>query len=173
MKKLVATLVAVLGFASVSQAGLLLEPYLGYEMGKTKNTDGAMDGSQYGLRLAYEAPVFFWAGLDATMGSVTVKPDAGASSDSKRTTIYGVVGVDFPILVRGWVAYGVSNQLKSDASTLKGSAYKVGLGFTGLPFVSLNFEYLNEKFNDADGATLSPEFQNDTYVLSVSLPWSF
>lgn len=173
MKKLVAVFAVVLGFASVSQAGLLLEPYLGYEMGKTKNADGKMDGSQYGLRLAYEAPVFFWAGVDATMGSVTVKPDGGTNSDAKRTTIYGVVGVDFPILVRGWVAYGLSNQLKSDTNTLKGSAYKVGVGFTGLPFVSLNFEYLNEKFNDMDGATLSPEFQNDTYVVSVSLPWSF
>lgn len=173
MKKLLTVFAVIIGFSSFAQAGIMIEPYLGYEMGTTKNSNGKMDGSQYGLRLAYKAPVFFWGGLDATMGSLTYKPDGASNSDLKRTTIYGVFGVDFPILLRAWVGYGASNQLKGDSTTMKGSAYKVGVGFTGLPFVSVNLEYLNEKHDDVDGANLNPAFQNDTYVVSVSLPWNF
>lgn len=175
MKKLLAVFVAVLGFASVSQAGILLEPYLGYEMGTTKNSDGKLTGTDIGLRVAYKSPVMVWAGVDAVMGTLKSKPDVGAEDDVKRTTVYGVVGVNFPILVRAWVGYGLSNELKFDTAnvTSKASAYKVGLGFTGLPFVSLNFEYLNEKVTDIGGiSTTSPEPTNDSYVLSVSLPWT-
>lgn len=176
MKKLLAVYAICMGFVSVSQAGLLVEPYLGYETGTTQNSSGKLDGSQLGLRLAYTAPVMFWAGIDATTGiSATVKPDVGSSEGVKRTTLAGVVGMDFPILVRAWVAYGFSNELKTETSNskLKGSSYKVGVGFTGLPLVSLNLEYLSESFNDVDGVTLSPEFKNNSYVLSVSLPWEF
>lgn len=176
MKKLVAIFAVMLGFTSVSQAGILVEPYLGYEMGTTKNSSGKLEGTDIGLRLAYKAPLMFWAGVDATMGNLKSKPDAGGDDDVKRTTVYGVVGLEFPILVRGWVGYGLSNELKYDTANVKAkaTAYKVGLGFTGLPFVSLNFEYVNEKVTDIGGfSTTSPEPTNDAYILSVSLPWVF
>lgn len=175
MKKLLLVFALVLGFTSVSQADILVEPYLGYEMGKTKNSDGKFDGSQLGLRLAYAAPIFFWGGLDYTMGvSATAKPDVGANDDGKRSTLYGVVGVDFPILFRAWVGYGFMNEIKFDtAGKVKGKATKVGVGFTGLPFVSLNLEYVNEKFDEGDAGTIDPEFENNSYVLSVSLPLEF
>lgn len=173
MKKFLAVCAVILGFSSFAQAGIMIEPYLGYEMGTTKNSNGKLDGAQYGLRLAYKAPIFFWGGLDATMGNLTSKPDGGSNSDLKRTTIYGVLGVDFPILLRAWVGYGASNQLKGDSAKMTGSAYKVGVGFTGLPFVSVNFEYMNEKHDDMDGSKIDPAFQNDTYIVSLSLPWTF
>lgn len=175
MKKLLAVFAVVLGFASVSQAGVLVEPYLGYEMGKTKNPDGKFEGSQLGLRLAYKAPVFVWAGLDYTMGvSGTAKPDVGANDDGKRSTLYGVVGVDFPILVRAWLGYGFMDEIKFDNSgKVKGKGTKIGVGFTGLPFVSINLEYLTEKFDEWDGVSLPSDFENNTYILSVSVPFSF
>lgn len=175
MKKFLAVFAVVLGFANASQAGFMIEPYLGYEMGKTKDSAGTFNGSQMGLRLAYAAPIFFWAGLDATTGvSGTFKPDSGANDDGKRTSVSGVVGVDFPILLRAWLGYSFVNEIKFDTTgKYKGSGTKVGVGFTGLPFISLNFEYLNEKFNDVDGTTISPEFKNDSYIISVSLPFTF
>ncbi|KYG67938.1 hypothetical protein AZI87_01290 [Bdellovibrio bacteriovorus] len=175
MKKLMAVFALILGFTSVSHADLLVEPYLGYEMGKTKDPDGKLDGTQLGLRLAYKTPIMFWAGLDYTLGvSAESKPDAGANEDAKRSTAYGVVGIDFPILVRAWVGYGFLNEIKlEDSGKLKGSNYKVGVAFTGLPFISLNLEYLNETFTELDGNDLATDAKNDSYVLSVSLPLEF
>lgn len=175
MKKFLAVFAVVLGFAHASQANIMIEPYLGYEMGKTKNSDGTFNGSDMGLRLAYAAPVFFWVGLDATSGvSGTFKPDSGGNDDGKRTTVSGVVGVDFPILLRAWAGYSLMNEIKFDTlGKFKGSGTKVGIGFTGLPFISLNFEYINEKFTEVDGATLSTDFKNDSYLISVSLPFKF
>lgn len=174
MKKIVAVLALVLGFTGVAKADLLVEPYLGYEFGKVKeDAKGDLTGTQMGLRLGYKSPLMLWAALDGTFGvSGEFKPDVGPNSDAKRTTISAVVGLDLPILLRAWVGYGISNEMKMDSGTSKGHNYKVGVGFTGLPFVSLNFEYLNEKFDDIPGLP-NGEIKNDAYVVSVSLPLSF
>lgn len=176
MKKLLAVLTAVMGFASVSQADIMIEPYLGYEMGTFGGgTEGKLDGTQMGLRLAYATPVMLWLGVDGTTTvSATFKPEVGANEGSKRTSLYAVAGVDLPILLRGWVGYGFSNELKGDESDkLTGTSMKVGVGFTGLPFVSLNLEYLKETFNEVGGLSLPEDITNDAYVLSVSLPLEF
>lgn len=174
MKKLLAAVILVLGFTSAAQAGIMIEPYLGFEMGKTKSPDGKLEGTQLGLRLAYSAPIFFWAGLDATLGvSAKNKPDGAAESAATRSTYHAVVGVDFPILVRAWAGYGLMNDIKVDTGTYKGKSTKLGVGFTGLPFLSLNVEMISETFDKLDSTTLASEFKNDTYVLSVSLPLDF
>lgn len=181
MKKLLVAVVVVMGFASVSNAGLLLEPYLGYEMGTFKdNAEGKMDGTLLGARIAWTAPVMFWAGLDySTTVSAKFKSDTSGvpDSDAKRNTLYAVVGVDFPILLRAWLGYGLMNEIKfSDYNNkLKGKSTKLGVSFTGLPFICLNLEYLMESFDEQDRTPsgLSPEAKNTAYVLSVSLPWEF
>ncbi|WP_374029982.1 outer membrane beta-barrel protein [Bdellovibrio bacteriovorus] len=172
MKKLLAVFAVVLGFSTVSHADLLVEPYLGYEMGTTKDQDGKIEGTQLGLRLGYASPVIFWAALDGTLGvSAKFKPDSGSDEDAKRTSVYGVVGIDLPILLRGWVGYGFLNEVDlDDTGKLKGTSYKVGVGFTGLPFISLNLEYLDEKFTERGGVDLGTDMTNKSYVLSVSLP---
>ncbi|MFV8249965.1 outer membrane beta-barrel protein [Bdellovibrio bacteriovorus] len=173
MKKLLVMLAVVMGFGSVSHADILLEPYLGYEMGKTTDPDGKMDGTQLGVRLAYRSPVMFWVGLDGTLGlSGTFKPDTGSDDDFKRTSVYGVVGLDFPILVRAWLGYGFMNEVDLDAGEkLKGKSTKLGVGFTGLPFLSLNVEYLKETFDEY--GSFDSDAQNESVVVSVSLPLEF
>lgn len=179
MKKLFAVCALVLGFGSAANAGLLLEPYLGYEMGTVKdNAAGKMNGTLLGARVAWTAPLMFWAGLDyATTVSANFDSDTNgvADSDAKRSTLWAVVGVDFPILLRGWVGYGLMNEIKlSDYDNkLKGKSTKLGLSFTGLPFICLNLEYLMENFDEQSAGSLSPEAKNTAYVLSVSLPWEF
>lgn len=169
MKKFVAIFAVLLGVSSISQAGILVEPYVGYEMGKTENPDGKLEGTQAGLRLAWKSPVMLWLGVDGTFGvSGKAKPDNFPETDVTRTTIYAVAGVDLPILLRGWVGYGFSDELKFDSGTEKGTSTKIGVGFTGLPFVSLNLEYVTEKI-DSNNLDL----KNNAYVLSVSLPLSF
>lgn len=168
MKKMLLAFAVVMGFASASQASMMIEPYLGIEMGKTKNPDGKLEGTVLGARLAYELPVLFWFGVDYSMSvSQKSKPDSLPESDAKRSSLYAVAGVDLPILLRGWIGYGLMNEIKGDNSKVEGGdAMKVGIGFTGLPFVSLNLELINEKFKESNGS----RFENSSYMLSVSLP---
>ena len=177
MQKLLVICAVVFGLAGVSHAGVLIEPYVGYESGTlTSKTggDGKVTGSQYGLRLAYKLPVMFWLGVDGTMGKITVKPDnGGASVDWDRTMFSAVAGVNFPILLRGWVSYGFSNEVKTDNSKMKGNSMKVGLGYSPIPFVSLNVEYLSETFTDVEtgGVTASTDSKNSGYIVSLSVPF--
>lgn len=174
MKKLLVVLVAVLGFGSISKADILIEPYVGYEMGKTTDPDGKLTGSQLGLRLAYKTPLMLWVGADYTMGSGETDPDVGAKEDAKRSTLSGVVGIDFPILLRAWVGVGLTNDIKVGDYKFEGKNVKVGLGFTGLPFVSLNLEYIKDTWDKWDGPIdLTTDVQNESYVFSVSLPLEF
>ncbi|MEN0057500.1 MAG: outer membrane beta-barrel protein [Bdellovibrio sp.] len=181
MKKILVALAMVLSYASVSQAGWLIEPYLGYEMGKTSsgNVDGKTELVNLGGRFAYTLPVFFWVGLDANIGmSGKYKPDSGSDEDVKRTTLGLVVGFDLPVLLRVWAAYGFSNELKFDDSVstkVKGNNMKLGVGFTGLPFVSLNLEYIKDDFKDVETSLGNgdADFDHDSLMLSVSLPLEF
>ncbi len=171
MKKIIALFAVIMSVSSISRADIMIEPYLGYEMGTTKNTDGKLTGTQLGARLGYSTPVMLWVAADYTLGmSGTWDPDSGNSQDVKRSTLYGVIGVDLPVLLRAWLGVSLMDEVKFESAKYKGSATKIGFGFTGFPFISLNFEYLNEKFNERDGQSYSPNTENNSYVLSVSLP---
>lgn len=180
MKKLILAFALVMGFTSASQAGWMVEPYLGWERGDAKNDlEGTLSGTAIGARVAYTLPVLVWLGLDG-MYTLTgeVDPDGGSKEDAKRTALYAVVGVDFPILVRGWFGYGLMNEWKasfSPESTFKGDSMKIGVGFTGLPFVSVNFEYIKDKLDEvkSGGMTGDIDVENTAYMISVSLPWEF
>lgn len=175
MKKLLVVLVAVLGFGSVSHADILIEPYLGYETGKTTDPDGKLNGSHLGLRLAYKTPVMLWVGVDYTAGiSGQFEPDGASKEDAKRSTLSGVVGIDLPILLRAWVGVGLTNDMKVDSGKLEGKNVKVGVGFTGLPFVSLNLEYIKDTWDKFDGNAIpTGDAQNESVAFSVSLPLQF
>lgn len=171
MKKLVVVLAMMLGMSGVAQAGVLIEPYLGYEFGKTSDPDGKTTGTVLGARLAYTLPAFVWLGLDATMGvSETFDPDTGSSRDGNRETVSAVVGVDLPVLLRVWAAYGFHNKFKTDSGAdFEGKNMKLGVGFTGLPFISINFEYIKDEFDEPSPLDMKAEM----YMLSVSLPLEF
>jgi len=50
------------------------------------------------------------------------------------------------------------------------------VGFTGLPFVSLNVEYLKSTADEITGGTLansSPDSKHEAVMVSVSLPFVF
>lgn len=182
MKKLLIALALTMGFSGVAHAGILIEPYLGYESGKTTDVDGKFDGVTIGGRLAYKTPVMLWVGVDGAFGvSGKSKPDSGtgySDVDQKHNTFYGVVGIDLPILLRGWVGYGFSDQIKLEGSadsTYKGKNFKIGLGFTGLPFVSLNAEYIKGKVDEYSGnlANSGLDTKYESVQLSVSLPLTF
>ncbi|MES3036546.1 MAG: outer membrane beta-barrel protein [Bdellovibrionota bacterium] len=188
MKNLMLSLALVIGFSSVGHAGMLLEPYVGYVKAKTSASlagtadDREATGPGYGLRLGYTFPVMFWLALDASQNTGTYSGSSAGDFEGKRTA-YGIdFGFDFPILVRGWVGYNFNEELAAESSgstnTLKGTGTKIGVGTTLLPFVSINLEYIMAKYTEGSGpgfsiipfGTAYSKYENNIYVLSVSLP---
>ncbi|MNL14220.1 hypothetical protein D3C87_1351510 [compost metagenome] len=174
MKKLLLVLALGLGFTSTSHADLMVEPYIGYEMGSGSlgSDDFKVTSTDLGLRLGYHSGLMFWGALDYTMGSGTIDPDTGDDQDGKRSTLAAVIGVDLPILLRAWVGYGFTNEMKLDSDTLKGKATKIGVGFTALPFVSLNLEVISDEWDETSSGG-DPDAKNTSYLVSVSLPLNF
>ncbi|MBT4790371.1 MAG: hypothetical protein HON90_02270 [Halobacteriovoraceae bacterium] len=174
MKLKVLFTVVVLSLTSNSFAGLLVDPYIG--IGQTKDTldlAGASEESGsstvIGSRLGYSF-ILLSAGIDYSM----VKSSSdGDDIDSTNMSVF--VGVDMPILVRAWAEYFVSSDFDVDNANVNGVSFKdgygVGLGFTGLPFVSINLELdlLNYEV-DLVGASKDYDYAVASTLLSVSLP---
>lgn len=167
--------VAVVFSASAAQAGLLLEPYLGYTMGTFEDSDGKLTSPVLGARVGYSA-VLLSFGVDYSMYTGGKVKDDNSDVDASGSQAFAFVGVGVP-LIRAWVGYGVMNDLKlknsGGESTYTGTAMKAGVGFTGLPFVSLNAEYIMNDYNKLK----TPLGEGDTDAkgseirLSASLPF--
>ena len=164
-----------------AKASILLEPYLGYELGKhdspASNSSFDFSSAVLGARLAYEFPVVF-VGVDymTPLGGTAKQTSGGSTSyDVTGSALYAEVGFQLP-LIRGYLGYGLLHDetFKNGASTKfdGGTAVKVGIGTTILPAVAINLEYLNSTYEKANGNTLSSNDKDNYYMLSVSLPFS-
>lgn len=215
-KKSIYTLIALL-FLSVStaQAGFLIEPILGYNMGSGDATctspcdtiELSASNVEFGGRLGYTIGL---AGFDlmfggqANMGSseteFTVKAGSatGSATSDQSTLSYGAfVGFELPIMFRGWATYYLAvdatdgedgdksqtnissgNVTYDNNDVLKGSGFGLGLGYTGLPFLSLNVEYRTytfKKYTDASDSDTEKDLNTgdvsaSDIVVSVSFP---
>jgi hypothetical protein len=186
-----------LGFFTLPAFGsLLIEPHLGYESSAvaanaistpTVNDGYRTNGMSLGLRLGYKLPAILWiAGdIDRSTGAVTWADSTAntASVDFTRQDLYLVAGVDLPIFLRGWIGYGFSsnNELKqsSSSTTIKasGTALKLGLAFTSLPFINITGEVIMRTMKDFEsgGATSSIDSVYSTYKdagvrIGISIP---
>ncbi len=192
MKKLFGIMAIALGMSSAAHAGLLVEPYLGYMFGdhkwkisgtSTEYTD-SFGGAAYGLRLGYKF-VLPWVALDYTGYSGKAKNGVpgGTDFDYSGSALGAVVGVDLPVMFRFWAGYGFQNNLtkKYSGADLKftGGYTKVGVGFKGFPMVSINAEYIINKYDKVDGGSgvVNVDSAFSTYdanlmMLSVSMPFN-
>jgi hypothetical protein len=163
-------------FHSEARAGVLLEPYLGYHTGKDKaagQADGDLSGVSFGGRVGYQK-LGIMGGLDFMTGSWTEKI-SGLSADVTPTQLGAFAGYNFPAFLRVYAAYLFQNKAKvtfnGSSSTVEGNGFKLGVGFTALPIVSINLEYATTTTNKRDGVTYSPEDKVDMYGLTVSFPF--
>ncbi|POB13237.1 MULTISPECIES: outer membrane beta-barrel protein [unclassified Halobacteriovorax] len=164
MKKiLVAMMIMIAGFQA--QAGIYVEPYLAYNiLGDTDGEDTT--GTNIGGRLGYSLPMLVSFGLDYNMGSYTIDGATG-DVDADTTNLGVFVAVDLPILLRGYASYYFSSDIEASGASFDGSGIAVGVGFTMLPFVSLNLEYRAMSY---DGAGGFPDFDGKEILVGVSLP---
>ena len=179
MKKILAIFLLTTAFSLTSNAGIHVEPYIGFEAGAIDETvsgtpysDG-LTGMGFGLRVGYSIP-FFWAALDySTASSLTseVSKQLGAADSGASATRLGITGgftlIPMLDLMAGYILSADLTQNLPTEVKLSGSGYKIGLGFTMLPFVSIIAEYFNISYDDTASVTNVTE---KGVMLSLSLP---
>lgn len=174
MKKLLLSLTATLGLAISSQAfaGFHIDPFLGYETGKSKtgSTEYDVTGLSYGARLGWGMLGFSFGG-EVALSNLTVK--STPSSDFTGTDLGVFVGYEFPIMLRAYATYFASSTAKSSSSESTGSGgTRIGVGYTGLPFVTINLEMVSRAFDKSKtgGIESTIDTKVNTTMLSVSVP---
>lgn len=154
--------------------GFLVEPVLGYSVGghEVSNNDTSYNGVSLGARLGYQF-LGLQGGFDYLQSNLSMK-----DVDSLTAREMGLfVGYEFPILLRAYAGYIFSSTAKKEASIdqeyTKGSGTKFGVGFTGLPFIDINFEYRMGDFTElkTNGSTSSTDVTNKAFMISLSLPF--
>lgn len=180
MKKLI--LAFMLTFSA--SAGFLIEPYAAYRLGSYENSSNngewSYDSPQLGARLGYTFATFM-GGLDYSFGSADFKADSANTADDgkwKETSLAVFAGVELPVLLRAWASYFVKQEFEDDegadaGTTISGDGFGFGVGFTGLPFVSINLEYRTFSYDEAEsntGTKTSIDTKSSEILLGVSLP---
>lgn len=162
-------------------AGILLDPYLSLRTGSYEANDGrkwSYDGPLLGARIGYNFPIIM-TGLDYSFGSTTFSKDSTGVTDNgdyDQKTIGLFVGARLP-MIRGWLTYYLSQTLEDIEGNGKGEKYKgngigYAVGYTGLPFVSLNIEYRKYTYDELEGGSNSKlDDKSDELVLSISAPF--
>lgn len=163
-------LLVILFMASTQvRAGILLEPYMGFGSVKTIEDYGSDDtdtttGVSLGGRAGYEFLLF--------AGGIDIQNQTAGDYSANNTSVFAQFSL--PILLKAWAEYFVSSDFDNGTSREFDfdSGYGVGVGFTGLPFVSLNLEVQNltykTEFNGSD-----ERYESIAYLVSVSLPLNF
>ncbi len=186
-----------------AKAGILLEPYVGFQFGSLdqNNVSGTQSGQFnnntmfYGSRLGYQSfGVMFGADFQLGTGSLEVdEPNSLASalgsskeSDIKVQKIGAFIGYNLPVMFRFWISHFFSAKAEltnnggyfgDNADEYKGSETNIGLGWTGLPFLSVNLEYrmtsYDEFFNSSTSNTssLTNKIEGNSFAVSVSFPF--
>jgi hypothetical protein len=173
MKSILAICVCLFSFNSF--AGLLIEPLAGLNFSGVYKTEGESEldirGASYGGRVGFQN-LGFQLGLDYLNSNFDVEDDG----DNLKTTEYGAfIGFKFPIFFRVYAAYIFSGTGELDTVEYKkGSGSKVGVGFTGLPFINLNLEFRSVTFaeNSTNGAAdVESDTDYNTYYFGISIPF--
>lgn len=171
------SLVLLLSTAS-AQAGVLVEPIIGLNFNHKLEGNGEDFkglGGAWGGRLGYQN-YGFQLGLDY-LSSSTDMDEKELKNNFKSQDWAAFIGFEFPILVRVYAGYIFSSNgevgLKSGgkAKLEGGSGTKIGIGFTGLPFVDINVEYRRGTYDDVKlGGTKGKDMDFSATMISLSLP---
>lgn len=168
--------------AQSASAALLIEPHVGFNLhgsGESGSTDYSYNGAQLGARIGYQN-LGLMAGMDFTHSGFELESKTNGSkstTDMTRNELGVFVGYNFPVLIRAWGAYYFTNTMKADNTTetkYKGNTKELGVGFTGLPFLSINLMYRmvthDEYESNISSGSLNPDLDFKEIVLGVSLP---
>ncbi len=186
MKKLVFVCFSALLFSAVANAGILIEPFVGYSTGSGKasgnasgisySTTDTENGAIFGARAGYSFALLSF-GAEYEGGSLAANSKVNISGvqttvtgTSTMTNLGAFAEINLPI-IDGYVGYFPSAQATSSGTTNSGSAFQIGIGYKMLPLINVNLEYLNSSYNKTnDSSTTGYSASGSLYILSVSLP---
>lgn len=186
MKLLSLLVAAFLGLSATAQAGVFIEPELGYGFSTFKDKTPVppqslkVNNYYYGARAGWQFHNWFFIGADysATFGG-KAKNDVGTKYNIDDKNLYGIIGGDWNV-IRAYVGYGFQNDFTLDTGTKTkyngGTHYKVGLAYKIFPMLALNVEYLASSYKKSiqTGGTSNPENIDDNQVrIGISIPWTF
>jgi hypothetical protein len=176
-------LIVLFTFLSQAKAAILVEPLVGTTVLYKLMPDAASEeqgqlGSAYGGRLGFQK-LGFQLGVDYLNSSVKMQ-DKNFDDNLKMEEWAAFVGIKLPILFRLYGGYIFSSQATGksqdqDYTYNKGSGAKVGLGFTGIPFINLNLEYRYGSFSQFElgGVKSDEDTKYSAVMFTVSLPMKF
>lgn len=184
---------ALMTVSGLAHADFLIEPHIGYNVSSSGEstfagvkTDYEYSGPQFGLRAGGQY-LGFMAGLDYTFATADIESkESGVTyKDEFNKKELGVfVGYNLPILFRAWAGYYFDAKARDNdnsgssvsGSEYSGSATELGVGFTGLPFLSLNLMYRMINYDEFKSGGVTTKLSGDSevsiseIVLGVSLP---
>lgn len=188
--KIAQLFILILAFLIIkpADAGVLLEPVLGYSFGKSETdlpgtNEDKFKGSSYGARVGYQN-LGLQLGIDYLRSSVELD-DNDFKENLSVNEFAGFVGFEFPVLIRVYAGYIFSANGETEADYgagngkekvkfTDGTGMKAGIGFTGLPFVDINFEYRKgtfTEFKDRTNGKQSVDTDYNAFMIGVSLPF--
>ncbi len=180
MKKLIQSLSILAFFMAIvpkADASILIEPVVGYSFATTNIETTVSNvtaeekdpgsGLSYGGRLGWQN-LGFQLGLDYLASNLSIDGD-----DLNTTEMGAFAGFEFPVLLRVYGGYVFSGTGKNDDIEFKnGTGPKVGVGFTFLPFLDINLEWRNIKYEQQDVAPATIDASYSALMLGFSLPFN-
>lgn len=167
MKKILVSMFAILSISSAAHAGFFIEPFLGYAVTGKEDDGGSADikGMDYGARLGATFAMF---SIGAEYAGGSYEQDVSSGQNFDTTDIGLTFAFDFPIMLRLYATYFLKSEAKPDSGTTeKGDGgYRIGIGYTGLPFVDINIEMVKRMYDDPSDYG----FSTTQIGLSVPLP---
>lgn len=178
------------GFTANSNAAFYIEPFAGYQFGEGGDGTGAAYGGRLGFSFLGFALGAQYTGFTST---VDEKDNGGTKKefDFNGNHIGAFASFEFPILIRVWATYFFASEGKIKSFTIdpddtgptaavtgdlkyEGAGTEIGLGFTGLPFIDINFSITNIKYDDNSHPSGADVESDDftAYMISLSLPLS-
>lgn len=185
--KIAQLFILILAFLIIkpASAGLLVEPVIGYSLSKFEvdvpgSSEDKANGPSLGGRIGYQN-LGFQLGLDYLRSNLSVD-DNDYKEDLVTNEFAGFVGFEFPILLRVYAGYifaatgetewnDGSGKQKIELS--EGNGMKLGVGFTGLPFVDINVEYRRGSFGKSEvgGTDMKADTDFSAIMIGASLPF--
>lgn len=163
-----------------ARAGLLIEPVVGFNMGTKLDFQGGESysggkGLGYGGRLGFQK-LGLQLGVDYLKSSIDMNDD-DIKRNVKMDEWAAFIGYEFPVLFRVYAGYifsakGESKVALGSLDLEDGSGTKLGVGFTGIPFLDINLEYRSGTFDNQKtaGVKSSKDVDYNSLLLSLSLP---
>lgn len=174
MKKLLAIFALSAFSVSLAHAGVLFEPFVGFENGSYEvgSSEGDVAGATYGARLGMTTMGFMFGG-EYSLTAGKRKPDGATPDSDADLTDTGVfVGYEFPVMFRIYATYFVSSKLDDENlnDDYKGTGTRIGIGYTGLPFIAINVEMINRTYDEYGSIDLTNDLKTSTFAVNISLP---